>query len=100
MFLKIKENEYYFAYDVNSLIELDDRFGIKLDNMQELQKEMGALKLFRALFWAGLIVKMPELTLKEAGVILSEYLSEEKSIEDVSDLCIKGLQKAGFFPKQ
>lgn len=100
MYLNIKDKEYHFGYDVNSLIELDERFGIKLDNMQDLQSEMGALKLFRALFWGGLIISLPDLGIYEAGKIMSAYLSEEKTLEDVSDLCIKGLKEAGFFPKQ
>lgn len=61
---------YSLALDFNTLAEFEDAIGEKA--MPILQDPAGmSIKQMRALFWCGLKQHHPEITLEEAGRILS-----------------------------
>lgn len=62
--------EYSLVLDFNALAEFEDAIGAKA--MPILQDPSGmSIKQMRALFWAGLKQRHPEITLEDAGRILS-----------------------------
>lgn len=62
---------YTLVLDFNALAEFEDAIGEKAMPILQDPNGMG-IKHMRALFWAGLKQRHPELTIEDAGRILSE----------------------------
>lgn len=62
--LVLGEKEYTLRFDLNALVELEDKLGVPLS-------EMGNMKItirnIRSMLWAGILHEAPELTEAEIG---------------------------------
>ena len=87
---------YQLNYTVNALCAYEDRF--EKDIIKALS--VATVGDLRAVVWAGLIDKHPEITLEDAGAIMNDYLNGgEKSFSDIIQLCVEALTNSGFFKK-
>ena len=58
--------------DMNALCELEDVMDMKIPNIGEMVQERRlGIKEVRAMLWAGLLHQNPDITMKEAGDILT-----------------------------
>lgn len=64
--LELDGKKYLIRYTMNSMIEMEDRFG-SVENIGKLQTENPSLKTIRFLIWLGLQYKHPELTEEDIG---------------------------------
>lgn len=99
MILNINNKEFKFEYDVNGLIELEERFGISIAELDKAVSK-GAFKTFRSLFWAGLLSHDSLIEVKEAGSLMSMYMKDGNDMSDISGVIMQGLSDGGFLPKQ
>lgn len=79
-------------YTVNALCAVEERAGGSLDHLMERQ-----FSATRLLLWGGLLEKQPEITLCEAGRLISDHISGGGTLEQVVNLCAEALDEAGFF---
>ena len=70
----IKEAKFKLVFDANAFCEIEDSIGLTLGELQDVMtdpKKM-SMKGFRAIFHGGLLRHHPDLTLTDAGDIMSE----------------------------
>lgn len=83
--------EYKIEYTVNSLCEIEELAGMPISQLMDRQ-----FSATRLLFWGGLRENHGELTMKDTGKIIDGVLHSGGSLEDVIDICAKGLIEGGF----
>ena len=89
--IRIGERELALRYTINSLCELEDRAGMPIDRLMDRQ-----FSATRLLLWAGLRHGQPELTVRDAGDLIGEYLLAGGTLEEIVDLCADGLRAAAL----
>lgn len=87
---------YELKYTVNAVADLEELTKRPLTDIFKA----GEFSAMRALFWAGLIESVPRLTLKGAGNILTAYLEEGHSLNEVFELVNQATEQAGFLQAQ
>lgn len=92
--VEIANRAYRMRYSVNALCEIEARAGGSLDHLME--KQFSATRL---LLWGALMECQPEITLRDAGDIISEHLQGGGTLEEIVNLCADALNEAGFFEK-
>lgn len=103
MKLKYGNNEEIkFGYDISALFNLEEEFGITLDNMWDKVKEEGLIKLVTKLFWAGLLEAKEDITYSEACKICGKVMKNNQvDIEHILyNVVIEQLGRDGFFTKK
>lgn len=90
--VRIAGREYRLRYTVNSLCALEDRAGMSIDRLMDRQ-----FSATRLLLWAGLAEEQPELTVRDAGILIGNHILCGGCLEDIVELCAEGLRAAGFF---
>jgi len=95
--IKIGEKDYILRYSANSLCDLEDVVGLPVLQITDMLSDTKKLsmKLVRALLWAGLKEKQPEITLLQAGELVGE-LSLAGAYEQIGN----AFQKAFPTPKK
>jgi len=69
--ITIDGRTYTLWFTINSLVELEDLLKAPITKLgDDFTKGDVGFKEMRALFWAGLIEKHPEITLKDAGHLM------------------------------
>lgn len=66
---KAADAEYTLRYSTNAICELEDHLGRGLN---AIVADLERVSTVRALLWAGLRAKHPEITLKAAGEIMDK----------------------------
>lgn len=64
---KVADTEYTLKFSTNAICELEDRLDKGLNT---IVANMERLSTVRALLWAGLRAKHPEVTIQQAGEII------------------------------
>ena len=82
-------------YTINSLCELEDLAGMPIDLL--MNRQFSATRL---LLWAGLRQDQPELSVWDVGELIGEHVLGGGSLEDVIDLCARGLRDAGLLREE
>lgn len=79
--IKIDDEKYTLFYDMNALAELEEVTGKGIGEFQKMFQREEDIRIsnFRALFWAGLLHENEDLTIKEAGKILSKMARHDFS---------------------
>lgn len=97
MIIKAGADTYKIEYNLNSICDFEELTNIDISNMTA--RNLAGIKTIRALFFCGLRVNHPELTLEEAGNILGIYLKNGKTIKTLFNIINSELEKAGFITK-
>lgn len=92
--VEIAGRAYRLCYSVNALCEVESRAGGSLDGLME--KQFSAARL---LLWGALMEHQPEITVRDAGAIITEHISGGGTLDEIVDLCADALSQAGFFGK-
>ena len=79
-------------YTVNALCAVEEMAGGSLDQLMERQ-----FSATRLLLWGGLTEKQPEITLNQAGELISRHIASGGSLEEIVNECAQALSQAGFF---
>lgn len=58
------DSEYTLRYDLNALVELEDKMGVPLSEMGEMKI---TIRNVRSMLWAGILHENAEITEKEIG---------------------------------
>ena len=71
--LEVGSERLTLKYDINALCELEDALDKGIPELAILFSDVKKIRLkdLRVVFWAGLIHSRPELTIKEAGELIS-----------------------------
>jgi Phage tail tube protein, GTA-gp10 len=69
--------EVSLRYDLNALVELEEKMGVPLSEMGEMKI---TIRNVRAMLWAGLIHENEELTEKEVGGLVDMQNMEEVQV--------------------
>lgn len=71
--LKIADQDYILRFTINSICELEDELGQGIQEIIQSLEDPDKLRIkpLRALFWAGLLDKQPQTTIRAAGDILT-----------------------------
>ncbi|MDT0149978.1 hypothetical protein Q9R38_25905 [Priestia aryabhattai] len=72
--LVLGEKEYTLRYDLNALVELEEKLGVPLSEMGKIQI---TIKNVRSMLWAGVIHQEPEITEREIGSYVDMENMEE-----------------------
>ncbi|PFW43801.1 hypothetical protein [Priestia megaterium] len=72
--LTLGEKEFTLRYDLNALVELEDKLGVPLSEMGNIQI---TIKNVRSMLWAGVIHQEPEITEREVGSYVGMENMEE-----------------------
>lgn len=83
---KIDGTAYRMSYSFNAIAEIEDVLDDTMDNIvARLQDPKGIrISLARTVFWGGLLDHHPEITVKEAGAIMTR-LGIVRSLELVAE---------------
>ena len=68
-------------YSVNSLCEVEDRAGMPIDRL--MNRQFSATRL---LLWAGLTLCQPELSVRDAGDLITAAMRRGDSLERIVEL--------------
>ena len=68
--------ERTIKFTLNALAELEDKFGSVQAAFDKLEKE-NSMKALRAVLWAGLLWKEPDLTEKQVGDLIDLSLMQD-----------------------
>lgn len=91
MKLQILEQIYELEFTVNAVCDLEELTGKLLGEVLS----QGGYKSVRALLWCGLTENMPQLTMKQAGALMHEYL-KGNSLEQLTVVLGEAIEQAGF----
>jgi len=71
---RVDGKEYTLRYSTNALCELEDKLDLGIHEIAQrlANKETLRLKMVRAVLWAGLRDHHPDLTIEEAGELVSK----------------------------
>lgn len=88
--IKINNKKYMICYDINVLCQMKSE---GLDIMK-LNKDMDILAI-RSLFYYGLIKfnNKPKLTPEKAGDLMSAFLADGGTIQDIAEIMLSALYK-------
>lgn len=92
MIVQLAGQQYTMRYTVNSLCALEDRAGRPIPDLMALQ-----FSATRLLLWAGLTEEQPEMSLRDVGALIDEFINNGGTLELIVDLCAQGLREGGFF---
>lgn len=67
--LKVADAEYILKYSTNAICELEDLLN---KGLNEIVSDLARLSTVRAMLWAGLRAKQPDVTIKSAGEIIDK----------------------------
>ncbi|NWJ24771.1 hypothetical protein [Rhizobium sp. RM] len=72
--LQAGDEEYRISFGINALCELEDVFGKSVQKIveEDLNGDDITMKAVRNVVWAGLLDQHPEITVKEAGNVVSK----------------------------
>ena len=90
--VEIAGKAYRLCYSVNALCALEERAGGSLDNLMDRQ-----FSATRLLLWGALMQCQPDLSLQDAGEIISDHIRGGGSLEEIVNICADALAEAGFF---
>lgn len=90
--VEIAGREYKLCYSVNALCALEERAGGSLDGLMDRQ-----FSATRLLLWGALMQHQPNLSLADAGEIISDHIRMGGSLEEIVNICAGALSEAGFF---
>ena len=89
--IEINGREIPLRYTVNAMCAMEDRAGGALQNLMDRQ-----FSATRLLLWGGMLHAQPELPIREVGELITEYLRQGGSLEEIVEICAQALQDAGF----
>ena len=89
--VQIAGRELLLRYTINSLCDLEDRAGMPIDRL--MNRQFSATRL---LLWAGLTQCQPELSVRDAGDLITAAMQQGDSLERIVELCADGLRAAGL----
>jgi hypothetical protein len=71
---EVGEQSYKLCFSANAIIEMEDHFDKTVEEISNLLRDTDRLRMknLRAVFWAGLTDHHPGITIKEAGVIITQ----------------------------
>jgi hypothetical protein len=85
------------CFDLNALVAVEQQSGGKsIFHMQEL----GAITGLRLRFWAGLLWQDPDLTLEEAGQLLTLAMQGGGTVQELNILMMQALTESGLFVQE
>ncbi|MCY8048446.1 gene transfer agent family protein [Bacillus haynesii] len=79
------DKEYSLRYDLNALVELEDRMGVPLSEMGEMKI---TIRTVRSMLWAGVLHENPDVTEEELG----KYVDME-NLEDIQGAISEAFSK-------
>ena len=79
-------------YTVNSMCAVEDAAGGALDLVMDRQ-----FTATRLLLWGGMLDRQPDVTLKQAGVLIDEHLAGGGALEQLVEHCTEAMRRACFF---
>lgn len=88
--INVGKKDYYLNYDINTLCMMK---GQGLDIMKLDQIEMDII-VIRSLFYFGLCKFQKEITLEDAGTLMSEYINEGNTFDGLADIITNALSKS------
>lgn len=68
------DKEYTLRFDLNALVELEDKMGVPLSEMGEMKI---TIRNVRSMLWAGVLHQEPEITEQEIGKFVDMDNMEE-----------------------
>lgn len=88
-------------FDINAFVMIEEMSGGK-PLVEILSDELAMTKLttLRLFVWAGLLHENEKLTLKQAGVLLQEYLQAGAKLADLGMVISKAVEESGLIEKQ
>ena len=90
--IELNGKEYCLEYDINSGCDIEDAAGKSVSAVVNDALTNLSIKANRLLLWGGLRKHYPDLTLNDAGNLLS---GEDRV--SVLNTCIEEMKSAGFF---
>lgn len=78
-------------YTFNSVCAVEDMAGTGLDEV--MSRKFVPLRL---IFWGALTELQPEITLHEAGEIIGAHIEGGGKMDDIAQMCMEALNRAGF----
>lgn len=89
--ITINDKKYRICYDINVLCQMKSE---GLDIMKMDKMEMDILTV-RSLFYFGLVKfnNKPKMTLEKAGELMSDYMSNGGTFQEITEIMITALYK-------
>ncbi|MBQ9263740.1 MAG: hypothetical protein IJ189_05955 [Clostridia bacterium] len=94
MTITLSGKEYPLRFTVNALCCLEEKTGKSLSQLQSSQ-----MSCLRGLLWCGLMEQCPDMTLEQAGELITAHLQGGGSLNTLSDALAAALEDACFFPR-
>ena len=88
---EVAGRELRLRYTFNSVCAVEDKAGDALDGIMALK-----FAPVRLLFWGALTELQPEISLREAGDIIGAHIYGGGKLEDIAQMCLEALERAGF----
>ena len=88
--LKIGKKDYFLNYDINTLCMMKAQ-GLDIMKLQEMEID---IVLIRDLFYFGLCRFQKDITKEDVGEIMSDYIQEGHSFEEIGAVVLNALNKA------
>jgi hypothetical protein len=96
MRFEVGEKNYELVYSINVIADMEETTGRSFDSIFT-GPSISALRL---LIWTGLITNNTNMTLRQAGDIVQEYLAGGNSVESLTGVVTKAMSDAGFLAAQ
>lgn len=90
--MEIGGRSFRLRYTLNALCAMEDSAGGSLDHI--LAQQFTAVRL---LLWGGLIELQPEMSLNMTGELISRYIADGGTLDEIVNVCADALESAGFF---
>ena len=90
--VRLGGQEVRLRYTVNAMCTVEERAGGALERLSDRQ-----FTATRLLLWGGMLEERPEITLEQAGDIISRHMEQGGSMDEIVDICAQAMRDAGFF---
>ena len=96
--MKIEINKvlYELEYTINSVCDLEELTGKDLGE----SLAAGGFASLRAMLWCGLVEHKQDLTVRDAGNLLQQYIKAGGTMESLVETMTKAVEHAGFLGGQ
>lgn len=88
--LKVGKKDYFLNYDINTLCMMKAQ-GLDIMKLEEMEMD---IVLIRDLFYFGLCRFQKDITKEDVGEIMSDYIQEGYSFEEIAEVVLNALNKA------
>jgi hypothetical protein len=94
--ISFRNDKKVLKYDINAICTIEDKLGGSFVELLTKPEQLQKISSIRILVWAGMLHNNPELTLEQAGGIISDSLQDGDDFISISEAITQAISSCGL----